>query len=76
MMDTYGLYAVPGFKKKVCPTSGIIMFTINWAISLEIIEQIRERTGGNVPGVNFSGALKWGSSVNSRVRSMVNDRGY
>ncbi|MBN1292663.1 MAG: hypothetical protein JXB48_12555 [Candidatus Latescibacteria bacterium] len=76
MMDTYGVYAIPGFDKKVCPTSGIIMFTINWAISMEIIEMIRQRTGGNVPGVNFSGALKWGSEFNSRVRSMATDRGY
>ncbi len=76
MMDTYGLYPVKGFEKKVCPTSGIIMFTINWAISMEIIEQIRQRTGGNVPGVNFSGALKWGSSANRRVRTMATDRGY
>jgi hypothetical protein len=74
--DTYGLYAVPGFGKKVCPTSGIISFTINWTVSLEIINQIRERTGGNVPGVHFSGALKWGSEYNRRVRAMSSDRGY
>lgn len=76
MYDTYGLYAIPGFDKKVCPTSGILTFTINWAISLEIIEQIRERTDGNVPAVHFSGALKWGNDFNSRVRTMMNDRGY
>lgn len=76
MMDTYGLFAIPGFERKVCPTSGVLMFTINWTVSLEIIEQIRQRTGGNVPGVNFSGALKWGNGFNSRVRSMANDRGY
>ncbi|MFC1606589.1 hypothetical protein ACFL47_01350 [Candidatus Latescibacterota bacterium] len=76
MTDTYGLYPIRGFDRKVCPTSGIIMFTINWAISCEIIEQIRARTGGNMPGVNFSGALKWGSSFNKRVRSMARDRGY
>jgi len=76
MMDTYGMYAVPGFEKKVCPTSGIIMFTINWAISMEIIEQIRQRTDGNIPGVHFSGALKWGSNFNRRVRTMATDRGY
>ncbi|MCE5251513.1 hypothetical protein LLG96_14970 [bacterium] len=76
MIDTYGLYAIPGFEKKVCPTSGIIMFAINWAISLEIIEQIRTRTGGNIPGVHFSGALKWGNGFNSRIRTMATDRGY
>ncbi|MFC1649986.1 hypothetical protein ACFL2X_00300 [Candidatus Latescibacterota bacterium] len=74
--DTYGLYAIPGFDKKVCPTSGILTFTINWAINIEIINQIRERTGGNVPGVHFSGALEWGNDYNSRVRAMSSDRGY
>jgi len=76
MMDTYGLFAVPGFEKKVCPTSGIIMFTIHWAISMEIIEQIRKRTNGNIPAVHFSGSLKWGSDYNKRMRTMVKDRGY
>ena len=76
MMDTYGLFAIPGFERKVCPTSGVLMFAINWTISLEIIEQIRQRTGGNIPGVNLSGALKYGNGFNSRIRSMANDRGY
>jgi hypothetical protein len=74
--DTYGLHAIPGFDKKVCPTSGIIMFTINWTVSLEIINLIRDRTGGNVPGVHFSGALEWGNEFNRRVRAMSSDRGY
>ena len=76
MSDTYGLYPIPGIDKKVCPTSGILMIVINWAVSMEIIEQIKERTGGNVPGVNFSGALKYGSAFNNRIRAMQMDRGY
>lgn len=74
--DTYGIYALPGFDKKVCPTSGIAMFVTTWVINLEIIEQIRIRTGGNIPGVNYSGALKWGGGFNTRVRSMAKERGY
>lgn len=76
MSDTYGLYAIQGFNRKVCPTSGVLMIVINWAISMEIIEQIGERTGGDVPGVHYSGALKWGNEMNSRIRAMVQDRGY
>ena len=76
MSDTYGLYAIPGFKKKVCPTSGLTMIAVHWAMSLALVEEIKERTGGDVPGVHFSGALKWGSEFNARVRAMQQDRGY
>ncbi len=76
MSDTYGLFAVPGIDKKVSPSSGISMIAIHWVMSIEIIEQIKARTGGNVPGVHYSGALKWGSDFNKRVRAMQKDRGY
>ena len=76
MCDTYGLYAVPGFDKKVCPTSGILNTTMLWSISIEIAEQIIERTDGNVPLVNFNGALKWGRDFGNRTRAMQEDRGY
>jgi len=76
MSDTYGIFAIPGIEKKVCPTSGVLMTVINWVVSIEIIEQIRERTGGDIPGVHFSGALKWGRAFNARVRAMQKDRGY
>jgi len=76
MSDTYGLFAIPGFEKKVCPTSGLLMIVIHWAMGIEIIEQIRERTGGDVPGVHFSGALKYGSAFNRRIRAMAAERGY
>ena len=73
MMDTYGYFAIPGFEKKVCPTSGIMNFTIHWTIGLEIIRQIQERTGGNLPSQNLSGALKLDDGW---PRPLVNDRGY
>ena len=73
MMDTYGYFAIPGFEKKVCPTSGIMIFTIHWTIGLEVIRQIQERTGGNLPSFNLSGALKLNDGW---PRPMVNDRGY
>ena len=76
MTDTYGLYAIQGIDKKVCPTSGILNTTLLWSLSMEIIEQIRERTGGNVPGINFSGALDLSRIFTPRIRAMQQDRGY
>lgn len=76
MSDTYGLFAVPNIDKHVCPTSGISMIAVHWATSIEVIEQIKERTGGNVPGVHFSGVLNWGNDFNRRIRAIAQDRGY
>lgn len=76
MSDTYGIFAVPGIDRRVCPTSGISMIAVHWATSIEIIEQIRIRTNGNVPGVHYSGVLNWGNEFNRRVRAIAQDRGY
>jgi hypothetical protein len=76
MMDTYGLFALPGFERKVCPTSGILATSILWAVSAEIVQQVMDRTGGNVPAINFNGALKWGTSYDNQVNAMSQSRGY
>ncbi len=60
MCDTYGLFAVPGFDQKICPTSGVILNQFFWAIMMEIVEQYMERTHGDIPGVMSSAALKGG----------------
>lgn len=60
MCDTYGLFAVKGFEQKICPTSGVILNQLFWAIMLELVEQYRDRTGGDLPGSYFSAALKGG----------------
>ncbi len=75
MFDTYGLYAVPGFERKVCPTSGPLINQIWWALCMEIAEQIIRRTG-NAPGVFFSGALKGGRDHNNFMMRKYNERGY
>ena len=49
MIDTYGLFHVPGFTQKVCPTSGAVVNQIYWATCMEIVEQFMARTGGDVP---------------------------
>lgn len=73
--DTYGLYAIPGFDKKVCPTSGIMNITALWAISVEIAMEIIRRTG-NTPGIYYSGSLTWGGAHNTQMRKVVDERGY
>jgi hypothetical protein len=35
-----------------------------------------DRTGGNVPAINFNGALKWGMSFYSQGAGMAQSRGY
>ena len=75
MCDTYGLFAVPGFDKKVCPTSGALLNQIFWATCMEIVEEIMRRTG-NTPGIHFSGAIKGGNEHNAFVRNMYDERGY
>jgi uncharacterized phosphosugar-binding protein len=60
MCDTYGLFAVPGFEQKICPTSGVILNLFFWAVMMELVEQYMERTGGDIPGVMFSAGLKGG----------------
>ena len=75
MMDTYGLFALPGVKKKIAPTSGLINNQIFWAICCQIAEQIVERTG-NAPGIYLSGALKGGMEKLDDVKRLYRERGY
>jgi len=60
MCDTYGLFAIPGFKQKVCPTSGVLLNQLFWATMMEVFEQYMVRTGGDMPGVYHSAALEGG----------------
>jgi hypothetical protein len=76
MTDTYGIFAIPGFEQKICPTSGVLMNQIFWAICLEIVEQMIKRTGGNVPGVFFSAAIRGGTEHMIRMHELYRERGY
>ncbi len=75
MMDTYGVFALPGIKKKIAPTSGLINNQIFWAVCCQIAEQIIERTG-NTPGIYLSGALKGGMEKLNEVKRIYRERGY
>ncbi len=75
MCDTYGRFALPGFDRKVCPTSGALLNQIFWATCIEIVEEMMRRTG-NTPGIFFSAAVKGGTEHMHRVREMARVRGY
>ena len=76
MTDTYGLFAIPGFDRKVCPTSGVLVTTLLWTMSTEIARQIIDRTGGNTPAIYFNGALFWDKWWDAQVKTMMENRGY
>ena len=76
MTDTYGLFAIPGFDRKVCPTSGVLVTTLLWTMSTEITDQIISRTGGNAPGIYMNGALYWDKWWDAQVKAMMDSRGY
>lgn len=73
--DAYGLFALPGVKKKVAPTSGLITNQAFWTICCQIAEQFIERTG-NTPGIYMSGALKGGMEKLNEVKRVLKERGY
>ena len=75
MCDTYGLFAVPGVNKKICPTSGLLVNLMFWATIIQIAEEIMVRTG-DTPGVLSTGALKGGGDQRRRRTEMVRIRGY
>ena len=75
MMDTYGLFAIPGFERKVCPTSGVLATSILWVMSVELAMEIIRRTG-NTPAIYFNGALKTANEHNDLAVAMAKERGY
>ncbi len=75
MNDTYGLFAVPGVPKKICPTSGLMVNLMFWSVAIELAEEIIRRTG-NTPGVLSTGAIIGGSDQRRRRTELVKRRGY
>ncbi|MBT4483604.1 MAG: hypothetical protein HOC71_07995 [Candidatus Latescibacteria bacterium] len=74
MCDTYGLFALPGLDQRICPTSGVLLDQLFWATMMEVVEQYIERTGGDVPGVFFSAALKGGREHMYRMLELYRER--
>ncbi len=76
MCDTYGLYAIPGFERKVCPTSGPMQLQTFWVTCMEIVDEVIRRTNGNVPGAYFSAAIEGGTEHMHRMNIWWQERGY
>jgi len=76
MCDSYGLFAIPGFERKVCPTSGALQLQIYWVTCMEIADEIIRRTGGNVPGAFYSAAIQDGSEHMHLMNEWWKERGY
>jgi len=75
-VETYGQFAIQGYDKKVCPTSGIMNTSILWCICIEIVSQVIERTNGNVPWIRGSGFLEKTRILRPHLQGMFRDRGY
>lgn len=75
MTDTYGMFAIPGFTRKVCPASGVLATSVLWSICADIADGIIRRTG-NTPGIYFNGAISWDGWWDAQVDAMVKTRGY
>lgn len=74
MCDTYGLFAVTGFDQRICPTSGVLLDHLFWTTMMEVVEQYIDRTGGDVPGVFYSAALKGGMEHMYRMIEVYRER--
>ena len=75
MCDTYGIFAVPGVERKVCPTSGLLMNVMFWATAIEIAEEIMRRTG-DTPCVLSTGAVIGGGDQRTKRTELAKMRGY
>ena len=76
MCDTYGLYALPGFDRRICPTSGVMINQLFYAIVMTTVEEIMWRSGGDVPGGYFSAAVRGGTEHMHRMNTWWGERGY
>jgi uncharacterized phosphosugar-binding protein len=75
-IDTYGIFALPGFERKICPVSGAVNNQLFWATVMEVAEQLIVRTGGNVPGIHGNVAIKDGRRFMRWNLELFKERGY
>jgi len=75
MCDTYGLYAIPGFERRVCPTSGPLVLQMYWTVIMEIIEETIRRTG-DIPYIFPNVARKNMMERMYRFHKISLERGY
>lgn len=75
MCNTYGLFKVPGVDRKICPTSGLLLNQMFYAVQMQIAERIRERTGNN-PRIDANAAMEGGVEKRKLDFEIIRLRGY
>ena len=75
MTDSYGLFAVPGVDRKICPASGLLVNLLFWSAMIRAAEEIIKRTG-NTPGVLSTGAMIGGAEQRRNRTELYRMRGY
>ncbi len=75
MCDTYGLFAIPGANRKVCPTSGLLVTLMFYAVQMQIAEKIMERTG-NTPRIDANVAMEGFWNKRRLDLDIIRKRGY
>ncbi len=73
--DTYGLFALPGLDRRICPISGFAVAVGFWTFAAALAEEIMTRTG-NSPAVLSTGAVVGGAEQRKRANELVKTRGY
>ena len=75
MCDTYGLFAIPGLKRRVGPTSGLLINQMFYAVQMQIAEKIIERTG-NTPRIDANVAMEGFWDKRGLDFQIIKTRGY
>ena len=75
MCNTYGLFAIPGVEKKVCPTSGLLVNQMHYAVQMQVAGKLIERTGNN-PRIDANAAMKGGVEKRLLDFEIIRKRGY
>ncbi len=75
MCDTYGLFPIPGLKRKVGPTSGLLINQMFYAVEMQIAEKIIERTG-NTPRIDANVAMEGFWDKRGLDFQIISKRGY
>ena len=78
-LDTFspereGVLTVPGFSKKICPTTGALYALTLWMTNAQFISHMIARD--MTPGLDMGGHLIGGNGYNKDVRPIVEKRGY
>lgn len=76
MHDSYGMFHIPGFEKKVCPTSGAINNQLYWALCCQVVDTFRERSNGDLPGIFGNVAIKGMRNQMRHLWELHRERGY